>query len=62
MDTGPDSSEPVTVGHLKGTAARPGVQPGGDRSIWGLGNSPVDCGVTDGSVKHDKYFYDVPDD
>ncbi|HET7233874.1 MAG TPA: hypothetical protein VFJ16_27935 [Longimicrobium sp.] len=30
-------------------------------SIWGLGSSPVDCGVSDGSTNHDRYFYDSPD-
>jgi hypothetical protein len=53
---------PVRGGSPEGNGARKREQPVGKRSIWGLGSSPVDCGVTDGSVNHDKYFYDVPDD
>lgn len=41
---------------------RNGQGSGEDYSVWGLGSAPVDCGVTDGSENHDKYFYDSPDD
>lgn len=53
---------PVRGGGPKEFGVRKREEPVGKRSIWGLGSSPVDCGVTDGSVNHDKYFYDVPDD
>ena len=53
---------PVADGSPEGTGTKEREHPIGDRSIWGLGSSPVDCGVTDGSVNHDKYFYDVLDD
>jgi len=29
--------------------------------IYGLGRSPVDCGVPDGSVNHDRYLYGSPE-
>ena len=25
--------------------------------IWGLGRNPVDTGVVDGSINHDRYLY-----
>jgi len=28
----------------------------GEDPIFGLGRSPVDCGITDGSVEHDRYI------
>jgi hypothetical protein len=31
--------------------------PTGEDPIFGIGRSPVDCGVTDGSVEHDRYIY-----
>lgn len=43
----------------------PGVNGAREReeyTIWDMGTDPVDCGVTDGSVNHDRYFYDPSDD
>lgn len=63
--------EPEDLADLDARIARVGTVVSGRRiggfpveedPIWGLGSSPVDCGVTDGSVNHDKYFYDSPDD
>jgi hypothetical protein len=31
-----------------------------DDPIWQFGKNPVDLGITDGSVNHDKYLYDDP--
>lgn len=28
--------------------------------IFGLGKNPVECGVPDGSVEHDRYLYGSP--
>ncbi|HYH83088.1 MAG TPA: hypothetical protein VEX86_25055 [Longimicrobium sp.] len=30
--------------------------------IFGLGSSPVECDVTDGSAEHDRYLYGSPHD
>jgi hypothetical protein len=31
--------------------------PTGEYPIFGIGRNPVACGVTDGSVEHDRYIY-----
>jgi hypothetical protein len=31
--------------------------PAREDPIFGIGRAPVDCGVTDGSVDHDRYIY-----
>jgi hypothetical protein len=33
------------------------VSPAGEDPIFGIGRAPVECGVTDGSVEHDRYIY-----
>ena len=31
-----------------------------DDPIFGIGKAPIECGVTDGSVEHDRYIYGNP--
>jgi hypothetical protein len=33
------------------------TEPTGEDPIFGIGRAPVECGVTDGSVNHDRYIY-----
>jgi hypothetical protein len=54
-----DADREELVEHLKASLPkrRPPIE---DDPIWGLGSSPVDCGVGDGSINHDDYFHDAP--
>lgn len=55
----PDDQREELIQHLLASLGKAGKTIDDD-PIWGLGSSPVDCGVSDGSINHDDYFYDSP--
>jgi len=53
----PEDERTRLAERLLASVGRREMMPTGEDPIFGIGRAPVDCGVTDGSVEHDRYIY-----